>query len=69
MHSHPPFVFIGLDTARVKVRLPDGKSTLFDVYPGQVIWTGDGMEHAWELISGRVDVIAVEVKSAQRAAK
>jgi hypothetical protein len=47
MHSHPPFVFIGLDTARVRMRLPDGKSTLFDIYPGQVIWAGDGMEHAW----------------------
>ena len=64
MHSHPPFVFIGLETARAKMRLPDGKSVMFDVYPGQVMWVGDGMEHSWELISGKVRVIAVEVKSA-----
>jgi hypothetical protein len=68
MHSHPPFVFIGMDMARVKMRLADGKSTMFDVYPGQVIWAGDGMEHGWELVSGRVRVIAVEVKSALKPA-
>lgn len=67
-HSHPPFVFIGMDTARVKMRLPDGKSTMFDVYPGQVSWIGDGTEHAWELVSGEVRVIGVEVKSASKPA-
>ena len=64
MHSHPPFVFIGVETGRVKMGLPDGKKTMFDIYPGQVIWAGDGMEHSWELLSGKVRVIAVEVKSA-----
>ena len=68
MHSHPPFVFIGLETGRVKMGLPDGKKVMFDVYPGQVIWAGDGMEHSWELLSGKVRVIAVEVKSAQKPA-
>ena len=68
MHSHPPFVFIGLETARAKMRLPDGKSVMLDVYPGQVMWVGDGMEHSWELLSGKVRVIAVEVKSAQKSA-
>ena len=64
MHSHPPLVFIGMETGRVKMGLPDGKKTMFDVYPGQVFWAGDGLVHSWELISGRVRVIAVEVKSA-----
>ena len=68
MHSHPPFVFIGLETARVKMGLPDGKTPMLDVYPGQVIWAGDGMEHSWELLSGSVRVIAVEVKSALKPA-
>ncbi len=68
MHSHPPFVFIGLETARVKMGLPDGKKAMFDVYPGFVAWMGDGIEHSWELISGRVRVIAVEVKSALKPA-
>ncbi len=68
MHSHPPFVFIGLETGRAKMALPDGKKIMFDVYPGQVIWAGDGMEHSWELVSGKVRVIAVEVKSALKPA-
>ena len=67
MHSHPPLVFISLDTARVKFGLPGGKSTIFDTYPGQVLWLGDGMEHSWELIGGTVNVIGVEVKSAQKS--
>ena len=64
MHGHPPFVFIGLDNARAKMRLGDGKIVFLDVYPGQVLWVGDGMDHSWELMSGKVRVIAVEVKSA-----
>jgi mannose-6-phosphate isomerase-like protein (cupin superfamily) len=66
MHSHPPFVFIGMDNARAKMRLADGKTVFLDVYPGQVLWVGDGMEHSWDLMSGRVRVIAVEVKSARK---
>ena len=66
MHSHPPLVFIGLETARLKMRLADGKNAMLDVYPGQVLWLGDGLEHSWELLSGKVRVIAVEVKSAQK---
>jgi hypothetical protein len=64
MHSHPPFVFIGLDEGRAKMRLGDGKVVMLDVYPAQVLWLPDGMEHSWELMSGKVRVIAVEVKSA-----
>lgn len=67
MHSHPPFVFIGLDTARAKFTFPDGKKTLFDTYPGQVLWAADGMQHSWELLGGEVNVIGVEIKSAQKA--
>lgn len=66
MHSHPPFVFIGLEQARVKMGLPGGKSSMFDIHPGLVAWIGDGMEHSWQMISGKVGVIAVEVKSAQK---
>lgn len=69
MHSHPPFVFIGIETARVKMGLPDAKSMMFDVHPAQVIWAGDGMEHSWQLISGKVRIIAVEIKSAVKPVK
>ncbi|MEX1993890.1 MAG: hypothetical protein WD929_04445 [Steroidobacteraceae bacterium] len=67
MHSHPPLVFISLGTARAKLTLPDGKAVIFDMYPGQVLWMPDGMQHSWELISGDLRVVAVEVKSAQAA--
>lgn len=68
MHSHPPFVFIGLETGRAKMRLGDGKTVMLDLNPGQVMWLADGMEHSWELLSGKVRVIAVEVKSARKPA-
>lgn len=67
MHSHPPFVFVSLGTARVKLTLPDGKDVIFDTWPGQVLWMPDGMQHSWKLLSGDLRVIAVEVKSAQAA--
>ena len=68
MHSHPPFVFIGVETGRVKMGLPDGKKAMFDIHPGFVAWIGEGNEHSWEMISGKVRVIAVEVKSALKPA-
>jgi quercetin dioxygenase-like cupin family protein len=67
MHSHPPLVFISLGTARAKLTLPDGKDVIFDMWPGQVLWMPDGMQHSWELLSGDLRVVAVEVKSAQAA--
>jgi aspartokinase-like uncharacterized kinase len=41
---------------------------MLDTFPGQVLWM-DTAEHSWEILSGDIHVIAVEVKSAQRAAK
>lgn len=64
MHSHPPFVFIGLDHARVRLTQRDGQRVLLDIYPGQVMWMGETIEHSWELLSGNIHVIAVEIKSA-----
>ena len=67
MHSHPPFVFVSLGTARVKLTQPDGTKVIFDTWPGQVLWMPDGMQHSWELLSGDLRVVAVEVKSALAA--
>lgn len=66
MHSHPPFVFVSLGTARVRLTLPDGKKAILDTYPGQVMWFGEGLQHSWELLTGEINVIAVEVNSAQQ---
>jgi len=66
MHSHPPFVFVSLGTARVRLTSPDAKTQILDVRPGTVFWI-DGVEHSWELLAGEVNVVAVEVKSAKAA--
>jgi hypothetical protein len=68
-HSHPPFVFISLDTARGKLTLPDGKSVILDTYPGQAMWFAEGAEHSWQLLAGQLNVIAVEIKSAAQGMK
>lgn len=64
MHTHPPLVAISLSKARFTMSGPDGNSFVFDLYPGQVIWM-ENVEHTWELLAGKVHVIAVEVKAAQ----
>ena len=64
MHSHPPTVLISLGRARSRLTLPDGTSAIFGLTPGQVIWLEDA-SHSWEIVSGEVDIIGVEIKSAQ----
>ena len=64
MHSHSPLVFISLSAARVKLTAPDGEESYFDLQPGMVMWWNERVEHAWELLAGKLHVIAVEVKSA-----
>jgi hypothetical protein len=66
MHSHPPLLLVSLGTARVRFTYPDGKKEIFDLRPGTVFWI-DGVEHAWELLAGEVNVVAVEVKAAKAA--
>ncbi len=45
---------------------PDGTKQMLDLRPGMVIWL-DGVEHSWELLAGEIDLVAVDVKSAQAA--
>jgi beta-alanine degradation protein BauB len=66
MHTHLPFLLVSLDQARIKLTMPDGQKSILDVRPGQIIWV-DGTEHSWELFSGNLHVIGVEVKSAAAA--
>lgn len=64
MHSHPPFVLVSFDTTRFRMTLPDGKMSVLDLNPGQVMWV-EGARHFWELLAGELHVIGVEIKSAQ----
>lgn len=66
MHSHPPTVLISVGKARLRATLPDGKTTLIDLNPGQVFWM-EGARHSWELLAGELHAIGVEIKSAQGA--
>ena len=66
MHTHPSLVLVSVGSARVKLTLPDGKSSMLDLRPGQVMWL-ENPEHSWELLSGDLHVVAVEVKSAQKS--
>ena len=63
MHAHSPFVLISLDRARARLTLPDGNSAILDLHPGQALWL-ENAAHSWELLSGQLRVIGVEVKAA-----
>ena len=68
MHSHPPSVLVSLEWMRLKLTLPDGKTTIHDFSPGQVLWLDQGGEHSWEALAGGGRVFVIEVKSAVPAA-
>lgn len=65
MHSHPPFVLVSIGKTRLRMTLPDGKVSIFDLNPGQVFWL-EGARHSWELLAGELHAIGVEIKSAQK---
>lgn len=66
-HTHPPFVFVGLATGRLRLAAPDAAGVIFDVHPEQVLWM-ENAEHSWEMIAGLVHVVGVEVKAARNRA-
>jgi hypothetical protein len=66
MHTHPSLVLVSASSVRVKLTLPDGNSSMLDLRPGQVMWL-ENAEHSWELLSGDLHIVAVEVKSAQKS--
>ncbi|MDQ3697964.1 MAG: hypothetical protein M3373_08075 [Gemmatimonadota bacterium] len=65
MHSHHPLVFVSLGRARIRITAPGGSTTIFDTHPAQVLWFQD-VVHSWELLSGQLQVIAVEPKAARQ---
>lgn len=65
MHSHLPMLVVNLGSGRQKVTYGDGTTQLVDLNPGAVVWQDDAFDHTWELLAGEVNVVLVEVKSAQ----
>ena len=64
-HTHPPFVFVGLGTARLRMATPAATNVIFDIHPEQVLWL-ENAEHSWEMIAGQGHVVGVEVKAAKQ---
>ncbi|MFC5729992.1 MULTISPECIES: hypothetical protein [Nocardioides] len=64
MHSHRPMVVVNLGAGRQKVTWTDGTTQLVDLDPGAVVWQDAAFAHSWELLAGEVNVVLVEVKSA-----
>ena len=61
MHTHQPLVLVSFSKARLRMTTPDGKSSIFDLNPAQVLWL-ENVEHSWELLAGQVHLVAIEVK-------
>lgn len=67
MHSHPAHLTVVLSPARVRVRLPDGKSLVAENKPGDVFWS-EAETHEVENLSGKdVRALLVELKPAPGA--
>ena len=64
MHSHPPLMVVQMDTGRLNLKNADGSEALLNVRPGSVLWL-DGAEHEWEIMGGKLNAIAVEIKAAK----
>ena len=62
MHTHPPTAIISLAAARMRMTLPDGSTSIFDLHPAQAFWIED-LEHSWEVLSGLVHGFGVEVRA------
>ena len=64
MHTHPPVVVVGVEKARLRMTAPDGKQSILDINPGQVLYL-ENAEHAWEVVAGQLHIVAVEAKPAR----
>jgi quercetin dioxygenase-like cupin family protein len=62
MHTHPPYLLISHDKVRMRMQTAEGEE-IADLNPGEVLWF-DGVEHAWEIVSGTLNATAIEVNAA-----
>ena len=63
MHSHPPHLTVAVTSAKVRVKLPDGKSFVAEQKPGDVFWS-EAETHETENVSGRdMRALVIELKS------
>ena len=63
MHSHPAHLTVALSPAKVRVKLPDGKSFVGENKVGDVFWS-EAETHETENVSGKdVRALIVELKT------
>ncbi len=63
MHSHPPRAIVAIGSYRLEPTDEEGRTTIVDRRPGEVVWS-DGEQHEAEVLIGPVHAIEVEIKSA-----
>jgi hypothetical protein len=66
MHSHPAHLTVALTPAKVRVKLPDGKTFLAENKAGDVFWD-EGGAHDTENLTGRdIRALIIELKGSGR---
>lgn len=63
MHSHPPHLTVALSPAKVRVKLPDGKTFEPENKLGDVFWTGAETHETENLTGHNVRALIIELKS------
>lgn len=67
MHSHPAHLTVALTAAKVRVKLPDGKTIMAENKAGDVFWS-EAETHEVENLTGRdMRALIVELKGATKA--
>ena len=62
MHSHPDHVVYVLKDGKLKITLPDGKSTEFSLKAGQAIWMEAGQHAAENIGKTEANNLVIELK-------
>lgn len=62
MHSHPDHVVYVLKDGKIKITLPDGKSTEFSLKAGQAIWMEAGQHAAENIGNTEANNLVIELK-------
>ena len=62
MHSHPDHVIYVLKDGKIKITLPDGKSSEVSLKVGQAIWMPAGQHAAENLGKTEANNLVIEIK-------
>ena len=63
MHSHPPHLTVALSPAKVRVKLPDGKTFVGENKLGDVFWDPGGLHETENVYGHDVRALLIELKT------